>query len=386
MKKYDNDGTTNALRFSKEFNIGQFRSMLNKMADTFPDPGCQPGDVKRDIEHLDHHGLMEMCLDDTFFTPFYGGPYQDFHRYLIRNTEPARLMFGTADFRTEWKDVFVFLSIIGYWRENKQVYVFDPDFARELGRTEQLRIYPELMRRLPYRTFFIDLSGDPAFHPFDGMFVYVQVDPDNGMHIIIYRTVHDLFFSSISYFHPSSGVSENDVFYYVYDRKLLPEIPELEVSRQVQDYSRAKGLNYPDKVDNGCFQDCWSFLMQALMYLASQKPDISENPATRKAYRPSHTVRDKFSEVRKWDVGVVYGKKVRLLSGNGQGDGSKEPVTGAQDRERTHRKPPRPHSRCAHWQRYRTGHGRQNIEIRWIEPTFVGARKEAPVEVHRVAR
>lgn len=46
---------------------------------------------------------------------------------------------------------------------------------------------------------------------------------------------------------------------------------------------------------------------------------------------------------------------------------------------------PRPHARCAHWQRYWTGYGRTVPEMRWVAQVFVGASAdETPATIHRI--
>lgn len=54
-------------------------------------------------------------------------------------------------------------------------------------------------------------------------------------------------------------------------------------------------------------------IFQTVMYLASKKPDVSENEVTRKTYKPSKIIKNKFSEIQKWDVGVRYGSEIRTV-------------------------------------------------------------------------
>ena len=58
------------------------------------------------------------------------------------------------------------------------------------------------------------------------------------------------------------------------------------------------------------------FLLQFLMYLSSKEPDINESPDTINTYRPSSVIRNKYSEIRKWEVGVRYGEKIRQFKRN----------------------------------------------------------------------
>lgn len=51
------------------------------------------------------------------------------------------------------------------------------------------------------------------------------------------------------------------------------------------------------------------FLLQFLMYLSSKEPDIIESTDTINTYKPSVIIKNKYSEVRKWNVGCRYGEK-----------------------------------------------------------------------------
>ena len=52
------------------------------------------------------------------------------------------------------------------------------------------------------------------------------------------------------------------------------------------------------------------------MYLSSKEADIIESPETIKTYKPSSLVKNKYSEVRKWNVGCRYGEKIRSYQKN----------------------------------------------------------------------
>ena len=89
-----------------------------------------------------------------------------------------------------------------------------------------------------------------------------------------------------------------------------------------------------------------------------------------------------------WDVGVRYGKAIRLAKHEYKKHVQKsQPEGGAADTEVKTRKPTRPHVRRAHWHRFRTGKGRTETTTLWIAPIYVcGNGKEIPVTIHEIKR
>lgn len=57
-----------------------------------------------------------------------------------------------------------------YWRFAKTVYNFAPAFLKMLAETEDAPIYSDIMMRLPYRDFVMNLPSD---FPHDAMFVHM---------------------------------------------------------------------------------------------------------------------------------------------------------------------------------------------------------------------
>ena len=106
-----------------------------------------------------------------------------------------------------------------------------------------------------------------------------------------------------------------------------------------------------------------------------------ENEITKRTYKPSKTIKNKFSEVQMWDVGYRYGKAIKLALE----EANKYAKTiDFKDGEKEHkkRKSPRPHVRCAHYRRVRIGKGRTEISIIWIPPIIVCGDKEIIVTIH----
>lgn len=100
---------------------------------------------------------------------------------------------------------------------------------------------------------------------------------------------------------------------------------------------------------------------------------------TKDTYHPTAKVKNKFSEIRKYDCGFVYGAEVRknrVKLQEGKTQNNKKIVNKS-------RSPMRPHTRKAHWHHYWTGKGRSELVLRWIAPNS-GWRRGAAATIHRV--
>lgn len=106
------------------------------------------------------------------------------------------------------------------------------------------------------------------------------------------------------------------------------------------------------------------FLLQFLMYLSSKEPDITESSDTVNTYKPSEIIRNKYSEVQKWNVGVRYGAKIRCFDKQKMQQLDSYSASNKSSAKR-------PHMRKAHWERYHTGKGRIKLITKWKEPVFI---------------
>lgn len=127
------------------------------------------------------------------------------------------------------------------------------------------------------------------------------------------------------------------------------------------------------------------FILQAILYLASNKPDVrkaerriaSKQPETDK----SEKTRTKGqSSVEVSEVGIRYGKAIRIRKQE-----IKERNRQTETFTKTRRKPVASHVRSAHWHHYWTGKGRTTLIVKWIPPVFVSSLgKELPITIHEV--
>jgi len=285
-----------------------------------------------------------------------------------------RIMNGQAAIDAEMKDVFLFPGIWMRWNQNKQVYKPDADFAEALLETEELELTREQVDHLPVDTFYVDLSECSHFHPIVGGIVSVDRFPGRAG-ITVYLLTKDA-----AYFSQYSGGAYNE------QGLLSLDIPKL-VNPTPNEYD----VHYPDgRLVHYALPEVGRTRMamlcaQILCYLTSKKPDILDSPLTKHTYRPKETEgsarKVRWSDVEIHDVGVHYGAAIRAMKRGAAspeaGDGHASGTGG--------RKPPRPHFRRAHWQRYWTGKGRTTCEVVWCAPSFVGrAMEQADVTVHRI--
>ena len=376
------------LKYSQSMNMETLSAVLKKAAWAFA--GRKKGkqheqyDITcREIEDADADDILAMTGNPGFFTAGYRGVLRNLHDVLVRGTSFNRKYFESTDYEEEWRDLLVMSALCDKWSRNRQVYEFDADFARELANTRELSLYPEILRRLPYDTFYLEHGGIEEFSPVNGVFVNIRVFNDGGMEVLLYRTVGNMYLSGRYRFDRKDAETDGDYIYYRFDKSLIRHRPDLGKFP-------VQGGNAPVKFDNSGFGDMAAFYFQAVCYLCSKKPDISRNIVTRKIYRPSSgTPADggSLSQIRKWDVGLYYGNVIRMQREENGGTREERPGGAKTSASNGNRKPVRPHCRCAHWHHYWTGKGRTKLEIRWVQPSFVSADTDGmPVRINRVEK
>ena len=281
---------------------------------------------------------------------------------------PSYEVFQKLSYRTELMDTFGLSPVVRTWTQYKQVYKIDREFFNEVIKTENLKIPEDTFSYLPVPDMYIDLSECEGLDPIKGAFVHITKDNQFVAYMETADAVTFSFYSDLQY---EDGVAE-----------VVPAVmPEGSFFAMDLRQDMLHGVIH-EGFENDRRPDIVMAIIQLLMFLSSQKPDVQENELTKKTYRPSSTVRNKFSEIRMWDVGVRYGKAVRLarMAAEKRSASQRENVPHAT------RKPVRPHVRCAHWQRYHVGKGRKEIRTNWIPPVFVCGGKEIPVTIHDVTQ
>lgn len=305
-----------------------------------------------------------VCEDFQSFCSRYGkNILSDIGGYSREEIE--KILNDSALIRTCVYDMICPYLILDGWNRCKQVYCFDAEMEVALADTEEIALDPAILERLPYKEFYIEFSRDGIFSSFSsGCFVKTVRVPDGSYGLVFIRTKN----------------AEGCV-YHVGSGHLMSGGEKVLVSRTTD--CPAEGEVAQD------WQEFAMFALNAILYLCAANSQIEENPLTKGTYRPYSKPKNKFSEVRKWDVGVRYGNKIRLMRTSGT-TGEKAAPTGSQaaenggpDQKPCNHRSPRAHMRRAHWHHYRIGRGRKEIVLKWIEPVFVGVG-ESVVEKHLV--
>ena len=290
--------------------------------------------------------------------------------------------------------------ILELWKRTKQVYEPDPIFSEVLKNTEEIKVYPELLRRIPMKDFYIDFSKNKFFKA-DGVFVSARVYENDEIRILYMvadskkrtKIVDIIDFTPEK--HPMKNLEKEVKLPEMLRRSIDADKAIIKARGGIlKDKRICTGENYvskPNKASyytfdktmcpnvyqghNYCYfeiekftpddtiADITIFIIQFLLYLSSKEPQITESELTKRTYKPYKVPKNKFSQVRKWDVELYYGEKLKLLE-------EKEKKT-SEYKGGTH-KSPRPHTRVAHCQGYWCGSGEnKHLELIWKDFTYV---------------
>lgn len=324
--------------------------------------------------------LYEYVYSDDFFNPLYKGKFKGYNSYIIFDKEINKVffpMFKIKQFEereTEWKDIISTSMVLNLWSKYKMVYKIDNNFFHEIKQTENLVTSKDTFYNLPFDCFYIDLADVKDISDFTGVWVYIKKN-GNVVGVNIYM------------------ISQNqDTFYTYYARYNFENESEVRWSSKelpASEYVKRSFVEEDDRLidqtiirqDYDPRNDIVVAIFQIMSFIAVDASDVSENPTTKKTYSKSKEVKNTFSEVRMWDVGVRYGKAIKIAKQQYKRNLNRK----HSDTCSKERKPMRPHVRRAHWQRYHIGKGRQNIKEMWIAPVYVcGDGKEIPVTIREI--
>ena len=133
------------------------------------------------------------------------------------------------------------------------------------------------------------------------------------------------------------------------------------------------------------YQRTFSAMLQLLLYLCSDEPDMPEIEHPQKRKTLSGRVRQP-GEPRVWEVGVRISNAIRNYRNQHESSWTEHAETVSE----THASP-RPHVRSAHWHTYWTGPRKAAFPerkpvIRWIPPIPVGVnwKRELPTSIRQI--
>lgn len=329
----------------------------NQLRDTFPEITVE------DLRIISEHGTSEMVRNKTILK------YPRLCNLLASLMDRAE---RNSEYQTALKETVRDLdsmSLVMLWAKNKQVFAFDKDFTDELLRTEEVHLTKNGWDYLPFKTFYVDLSDNEELCDKilgKGLFITLEKlsDEQGEVYCVHVCKVGERYFY-------------NDVFSFVNEDKALP-VAEMMVDDKVLHFDHEHGMSHK-AIDGKAYE---VIVAQILTYLSSVEPDIGENPETQKTYRkpaPESKPKNKYSEIRKWDVGVRFGSAVRAWK---KKNASGTTHTGGSGNKK------RPHSRKAHWSHYWYGSGENKVRRpKWISECYVGMKDDdTPAVIHKVTK
>lgn len=260
-------------------------------------------------------------------------------------------------------------SLLLMWSRNKQVFKFDKDFTDELVKTEKLKYTKDMFDYLPYECFYVDLSDNKELCESiigEGFFVTVEKAVKHKRTVIhLSKITEKLFFTdTISLRNEDMEFSPDDI---AANKRV-----------EIMDDSSGEVRRYEKDIDGRAYR---TLVLQILTYLTSVEPDVEENETTKATHRPYNpdNPKNKFSEVKMWDVGARIGNAFRNYKKRMQNYSSSGSATGTGT-------PKRPHIRRAHWHTFLYGHGENKVaRAKWVAETFVG-KGESPVTIHKTRK
>lgn len=345
--------------------------------------------------------LIDYVFSRDFFNENYKGKYKVLNDFLMYDREINHIVNNGIKFKdfhqrmTEWRDLFGECYVLKEWEKSKMVYKVDNDFFHEIKNTTNLKFSNDMLSHLPFNTMYFDLSDVKEIGAFAGAWVEIYNYAPKEYMSVIYMVTSDIY--------SVGDVNQHGLFSYycAYDFSSLDmedevDIPIQEMLSNMQDdyilrdfkisfNGDIKITKMPLKKEEDYRRQIIAAVLQILQFLHAKIEDIDESPITKGTYKPSPVIKNKFSEVRMWDVGIRYGKAIRFAKKQVKEELAKaEQENKERNTSGKRRKPVRPHIRSAHWQRYHVGEGRKQIKVNWIPPIYVCGTKEIPVTIRKV--
>ena len=255
------------------------------------------------------------------------------------------------------------------WRLSKEVYVVDKDLKNLLfQQAGELDIPDEILLQLPYPCFYVEIP-DTYFRneKIHGFFVTLEYDINNGD-----RELKPVFLTeSGAAFSYSIHIGCKTIAESV---ELLNE-QSFECTRgdkRLEELAQKGDEEVPETID------FLKKIFQVILYILAQNADITPDPEQATITKRGKTIKDKYSEIRKWDVGFRIGNELR-----------KQKFVQSDYQGGTHNSP-RPHIRRGHWHHFWTGpkkdESQRKLILKWLSPMAiaVGDNEDSPVVIHKV--
>lgn len=269
------------------------------------------------------------------------------------------------------------VSALASWRISKEVYTFSERMEELLyAQAGDFRLPVEVLQRMPYPCIYIE-AGHLQEDKYHGFFVYFDTTIDREFYLrflVIDWEAKEFETRTIEITDGKTVKEGLEAPLRKQHMGLEGEVLESRVEKEIEEY---RALTEK--------------MLQLVLYICAENADISINDtqkASRKISSPE-LVKDKYREVRQWDVGFRVVKKL-----NKNIIGKDSPKADAQElslqKGEQKRNSPLPHLRRGHWHAFwtgkRDGTEERKLIFKWIPFTYVnvGNVEEMPVTINYI--
>lgn len=264
------------------------------------------------------------------------------------------------------------IPALAAWRNWKEIYSFDATLAETLfaQAQDETPIPCEIILSLPFPSIYIE-AGSLKF------FASIENDVNDGRFELRFARIDENLNSHASCLHLVRGYTLSESLAAVFDEGLRVAAGESE--------EKIAELFAADK-DYPCYDEFFKVdqigkMLQLVLYICADNADEKESEQTEKTYHPSAggAVKDKFREIRKWDVGTYVGATIRNSENSTPKNPGEEHIPGTSKR---------PHIRRGHWHHFWAGGSdEKKLIIKWVSPIFVGStdpEDETPTRINPI--
>ena len=341
-------------RWIREMNR-HYPSLWNDLRKGYADPGRILRPKSGGTELLDN--VPDWCIMPTLF-PF-----------LLMTDK-----YGEHFYLTHMDELMTMASTY-IWRCSKGVYRFAPEIYQALVRQPLSGDLPqECLYHMPEWAVYIETPGlSYERMPMEGFIAHLDYN--------LYSRGVDLQFAIFR-----KGIDQPKMIALPLGEGTLPD--SMDRVDQVDEMFAGSLSNVRYVGSRDEYRQTFSAMIQLLLYICSDEPDMPEIEHPQKRRRLSGSVRAP-EEPRVWDVGVRVSAAIRNFNGR-----QSTAYTNIADAATAgSHASPRPHVRSAHWHTYWTGPrdaafpSRKPV-MRWIPPLPIGMnwKGELPTNIRVVSR
>lgn len=270
------------------------------------------------------------------------------------------------------KDVILPIPVVALalaqWRKDKEVFVIDKTLEEILYEQQDTDISTVAFDYLPYSCFYVECTSLKVYSTeIDGYFFFLSWDSKSKKEILNF-----VFLSKLGVYNAEIPFENGNLSQFLDDsiERMLKSKNE-----KIRAYGQ-KNLEQKDGVFH--LLKC---ALQIVLYLCACNAEIVPDPEQKTIMKRSSTIKDRYAEIKKWDVGFRIGASFRAQAQSIQRDDVQHAPGSATQK--------RPHIRRGHWHHFWTGSKKEGSErkliLKWLPPIFVGASDaEMPVTIHPV--